>query len=123
MDIAKLPSQEELLLHFDQWEKYNQRLFQELNLAKQKLAKTKIAETARNRIKYLFDQHVHPKYPLKRFNPDHITINTEDSYDYHYDGVSISYLGRETWKLGDLDYFVDRYITVDGHTILSEYMQ
>jgi len=39
---------------------------------------------------------------------------------YDYDGVFISWLGRDTWKLGDYDFFADVYVGVDGKILYSE---
>jgi len=79
-------------------------------------------------IKEMFKKYVTIKYPSKRFGESAVTGT--GSYNegsmrisYTYDGVVMSYLGRQTRHNGDYDWFEDKSIYVDGLNVLNEVKQ
>ena len=123
MSIPTLPVQEQVAQNLDEWNAYHQRIGE---LVAQVTAQQK-AEQSKQRaidcVRGLFENYVTPKYPGKTFNPSAVCVPRDYCYDYQHDGVYINQIGRETWHLGDYDFFFDRHITVDDDRLLDEYKQ
>lgn len=118
-----LPSYDDIENNVPFWKNYAMKTKETAEYVEKTIKEIEKRNIATRRIEKLFNQHVKPNYPMKKFSKEKIQIRAEDSYEYSFDNVLIGYLGRETYKIDDFDYFVDYFVNVDGKSICNVYME
>lgn len=117
MENICVPSIDEIKSNLKFWKDHCNKLNHAIKLIENDIEEIEKRTIAVERIQSLFNEYVLTNNPSKKFNEKEVKILEERLYEYHFDGVSIRYYGRHTWKLDDYDYFVDYSVYIDGKTI------
>ncbi len=117
--MITFPSESIIVENLAAWEEFHDQLGATIKNIRENQDYQKIQEKGKQEIQSMFFKFVAHKYPQKMFDVSRVRINGNNSYHYDYQGVQIKYLGRMTWCLDDYDFFVDRYVSVDGAEILN----
>lgn len=113
------PTVDTITQNFDEWKAYHQHLGSIIDQADKLLHLERMTRHGQETIRELYERYVKPRYPAKIFDPSKVDSASDNRYAYDHDNVFISYFGRNTWVLDDLDYFVDKSVIVDGQCLLN----
>ncbi|CAH6421455.1 Hypothetical protein UVM_LOCUS505 [uncultured virus] len=119
MSVPGLPTEAHIAKDVEGWRDYARAISAMADRIAKQREQQVLRDSAVSAVGSLFEKWV-PKSAGKTFEQARVEIAGEGRYAYDHDGVRIRFLGRVTWHLGDLDYFVDRSVHVNGQCLLDQ---